>query len=181
MRTSFVEVRDSPLLKAALRLSGDYQRPDDATLVREVRVPYVETTTIVSGKDGAGTATIARAGRTPRTYPLARAPELAGLQASFGALLSGDRATLEQYYRIHTDGTRLQWTMTLLPKQAPLSTKMRDIVLYGRGTELRCIETTPVKGRSVQRTLLASAARDAGDVADGQTLTALCHGEAKTP
>ncbi|MEP6633408.1 MAG: LolA-related protein, partial [Luteimonas sp.] len=122
MSTAFVEVRDSPLLKAPLRLSGEYQRPRDDTLVREVRSPYAETTTIHAGQ-----ATIARAGKTPRTFSLSRVPELAGLQASFGAMLSGDRATLEKYYRVATQGTRQQWTLTLVPKDAQLAKKVRDI------------------------------------------------------
>lgn len=170
MRTSFVELRDSPLLKSPLRLSGEYQRPDDDTLVRQVRTPYVETTTIHDGE-----ATIARAGKSPRTFSLARVPELAGLQASFGALLSGDRELLERQYRIDAEGTRRQWTMTLKPRHPPLADKLRDITMYGRGIELRCIETRPVKG-DVQRTLLAGAARDAGGVTDAAVLTALCRG-----
>src|SRR3546814_204725 len=34
--------------------------------------------------------------------------------------------------------------MTLTPKAEPLAEKLRDIALYGRGIELRCIETRPV-------------------------------------
>ena len=60
MRTDFVEVRDSPLLKAPLRLSGEYRRPREDTLVREVRAPYRETTTIATSKTGPGEATIVR-------------------------------------------------------------------------------------------------------------------------
>ncbi len=185
MRTNFVEFRASRLLKEPLRLSGEYQRPDEATLVREVRAPYVETTTITSGKTaadptGVGQATIARAGKPGRTFSLSRAPELAGLQASFGALLSGDRAMLEHYYRIDTEGVRRQWTMTLSPRSAQLADKVRDIKLYGQGIELRCIETRPVKG-DVQRTLLASAARAAHDIAGADKLVALCHGDSSSP
>ena len=168
MRTAFVEQRDSPLLKVPLRLSGEYRRPDDATLVREVQSPYAETTTIRAGQ-----ATIARGTRS-RTFSLARVPELAGLQASFGALLAGDRATLEQHYRIATTGTRQHWILTLVPRDAALAAKVRDIVLRGRGAELRCIETNPLRGSEVQRTLLASAARAADGIADGKALAALC-------
>jgi hypothetical protein len=182
MRTSFVEVRDSPLLKAPLRLSGEYQRPREDTLLREVRTPYAETTTIRAGQ-----ATIARAGKSPRTFSLSRAPELAGLQASFGAMLSGDRAALEKHYRVETRGTRRQWTMTLLPKDAQLAAKVRDITLYGRGAELRCIQTRPAlaaarspgKAGEIQRTLLAGAAREAGKVTAAAELAVLCHGGAK--
>jgi hypothetical protein len=178
MRTSFVEVRDSPLLKAPLRLSGEYQRPRDDTLVREVRAPYAETTTIRAGQ-----ATIARAGKSPRTFSLSRVPELASLQASFGAMLSGDRAALEKYYRVETQGTRRRWTMALLPKDAQLAARVRDITLYGRGAELRCIETRPTptaKGKTgeIQRTLLAGAARAADKTTTADALARLCHGDA---
>lgn len=173
MRTGFVEVRDSRLLKAPLRISGEYSRPDSDTLVREVRAPYAETTTIVSGQSG-GEVTIARAGHAPRTFPLSRVPELGGLQSSFGALLSGDRNLLEQHYRIASAGSRERWTLTLTPRDARFAAKVRDITLYGRGAELRCIETKSANAAEVQRTLLAGAARAAADVGAGPALAALC-------
>ena len=46
---SLDETRDSPLLKAPLRLRGEYRRPQDDTLVREVIAPYRETTTLRAG------------------------------------------------------------------------------------------------------------------------------------
>ena len=174
-RTGFVELRGSPLLKAPLRIEGEYQRPRDGTLVREVRVPYAETTTIVSGKSGPGEVRIARPGKSPRSFSLARAPELGGLQASFGALLSGDRALLEQHYRIAVDGTRERWTLVLTPKHAALAATLRSGVLRGRGAELRCIETQPARG-DLQRTLLAGAARAANGITDADGLLALCRG-----
>jgi len=177
MRTGFVELRGSALLKKPLRIEGEYQRPRADTLVREVRVPYAETTTIVSGQSGAGQVQITRAGKSPRTFPLSRAPELGGLQASFGALLSGDRALLEQHYRIAAAGTRGDWTLTLTPKQAALAAKLRAIVLHGRGAELRCIESRPTSG-DTQTTLLAGAARAADNIASAADLLALCNGAA---
>lgn len=175
MRTGFVELRGSALLKAPLRIEGEYQRPRADTLVREVRAPYAETTTIRAGE-----VVLARAGKAPRRFALARAPELAGLQASFGALLAGDRPLLERHYRLATQGTRQQWTLVLMPKDQALAARVRDITLRGRGAELRCIETRPAatkSGRSeVQRTLLAGAARAAANVADPLALAALCRG-----
>ncbi len=170
MRTAFVEVRDSKLLKAPLRISGEYSRPSGDTLVREVRAPYAETTTISSGN-----VSIARAGKSPRTFSLSRVPELAGLQASFGALLSGDRALLQQHYRVASAGTRQHWTLTLTPKDAAFAAKVRDITLHGRGAELRCIETTPNGKGLVQRTLLAGAAQAASNVTTAGELASLCH------
>ncbi|MCI4569163.1 LolA-related protein [Lysobacter sp. CFH 32150] len=171
MRTSFVELRGSKLLKTPLRIEGEYLRPRDDTLVREVRAPYSETTTIRAGE-----VTIARVGKSPRTFSLSRSPELVGLQASFGALLAGDRLLLERHYRLATQGTRQQWALALTPKDGALAAKVRTITLYGRGAELRCIETEPAKSGDLQRTLLAGAARAAAGVADTNAMTALCHG-----
>lgn len=168
MSTPFVEVRDSPMLKTPLRIQGLYSRPDADTLVREVRAPYAETTTIRAGE-----ASIVRNGRSPRRFSLSRVPELAGLQASFGALLSGDSELLTRTYRVKSSGTRQRWTLTMVPKDARLAERVRDIVLHGRGAELRCIETTPAKGEA-QRTLLAGAARAAVDITDANALIALC-------
>jgi hypothetical protein len=172
-RTSFVELRGSKLLKKPLRLQGEYLRPDADTLVRKVAVPYAETTTIRAGE-----VEIARAGKAPRRFSLARVPEMAGLQSSFGALLSGDRRALEQRYSLHTQGTRQRWTMTLTPKDAAMREKIQTITLYGRGSELRCIETQPAEG-DAQRTLLAGAARAAEGVTGAGALATLCYGGAK--
>lgn len=167
-----MEVRGSRLLKTPLRLTGQYLRPDVDTLVREVRTPYAETTTLRAGE-----ATITRAGQAPRKFALSRVPELAGFQANFAALLGGDRAGLEQHYTLSADGTRQNWTLTLVPKEAALSTRLQAIALYGRGSELRCIETRTAGSAPPQRTLLAGAAVDAASIADTAALTGLCHGD----
>lgn len=169
--TPFLEVRDSPMLKAPLRMAGEYRRPDDDTLVREVRTPYAETTTIRAGE-----AVIARAGRAPRRFSLARAPELASLQSSFGALLSADEAALRAQYHVSASGNAQAWILVLAPRDAGIAATLRDITLRGRGDELRCIETRPVNG-ALQRTLMAGAASAASSDADATALAALCHGD----
>jgi hypothetical protein len=168
-RTPFVEVRTSPMLKAPLRIAGEYRRPDADTLVREVRTPYAETTTIAGGR-----ASIARDGRSARTFSLSRAPELASLQQGFGSLLAGDRTTVEQHYRLKPSGTRERWSLLMTPKDPELAKRVRDITLYGQGAELRCIETAPATGTALQRTLLAGGARDAAQARTEQALAALC-------
>ncbi len=166
--TPFVELRGSRLLRRPLRLQGEYRRPDADTLVREVTAPYAETTTIRDGE-----VEIARAGRAPQRFSLARVSELAGLQASFGALLAGDRALLERHYRLDPQGSAQHWTLNLTPTDAALQGKLQAITLHGREAELRCIETQPV-GAAAQRTLLAGAARAAAGVTDAAALAALC-------
>ena len=171
--TPFVELRGSKLLKAPLRISGEYRHPDAATLVREVRAPYAETTTIRAGE-----ATIERPGKSSRRVSLARFPELAGLQQSFGALLAGDMAALQRHYRLASDGRREAWRLVLTPTDAAVARRVRGIVLHGRGAELRCIETEPAGSGETQRTLLAGAARDAiaAPPGDAAATTALCNG-----
>ena len=168
MQTDFVELRGSPLLKKPLRIEGQYQRPDAATLVRDVRSPYLETTTLRQGQ-----ASIARPGKPPRTFALSRVPELAQLQASFGALLAGDRLQLEKQYRLAPQGTREEWTLVLTPLDAKLKGTLRDITLHGRNDELRCIETRPAKG-DLQRTLLGTAAKSATGAQTAEALASLC-------
>ena len=170
-RTPFVELRGSKLLKAPLRIAGEYRHPDAATLVREVRAPYAETTTIRAGE-----ATIARPGKAPRRVSLSRYPELAGMQQSFGALLAGDIASLQRHYRLASDGRRESWRLVLAPLDAAVARRVRAIVLHGRGAELRCIETQPAGGGDAQVTLLAGAARDAAAnvAADVAAIMALC-------
>ena len=172
--TPFLELRGSRMLKAPLRISGHYRRPDARTMVREVSAPYQETTTIRDGE-----ASVMRSGQTTRRFALSRAPELAALQSSFGALLSGDRDQIERYYRIAGSGQTGRWQLVLTPKDAALAAKTREIVLYGRGVELRCIETRLAVGEP-QRTLLAGAAANAGSQLDAEALAALCHGTGRS-
>ena len=170
-RMRFVELRDSKLLKTPLWISGEYRRPDASTLVREVRSPYPETTTLRAGE-----ATIEREGKATRRFSLSRVPELAGLQASFGALLAGDREQLQRHYKLHAEGTRRHWILRMAPKDAAVAAHVQAIVLHGRGDALRCIETLPVAGGLAQRTLLGDAARAAAKAHDGAAVAALCTG-----
>lgn len=62
----------------------------------------------------------------------------------------------------------------MTPKQAALKQHVRDITLYGRGSELRCIETRASRGNDVQRTLLASAARSVTASTTAAQIAMLC-------
>ncbi|KAF1691903.1 fatty acyl CoA synthetase [Pseudoxanthomonas jiangsuensis] len=170
-RTPFVELRASPMLRQPLRLQGEYRREADGRLVRQVTAPYAETTTLAAGE-----AVIERAGRAPRRIALRQVPELAAVQAGFGALLAGDRALLLRTYEVRAEGTRERWTLGLTPRDPRLAAALRGIELHGRGSELRCVESTPAKGEP-QRTLMAGAAAAASGIADPAGLAALCHGD----
>lgn len=173
-QTAFVELRQSAMLKQPLQLSGQYRRPDAQTLVREVRLPYQETSTIADGK-----VRVQRPGRAERRFALDRAPELASLQDSFAALLGGDLALLQQGFSLHSSGSAQQWTLQLTPRSPAVAARLRQLTLHGSGNDLRCIETAPVQG-AVQRTLIGGTAEAALEhaVVDGQALQALCQGAA---
>lgn len=177
--TPFVELRGSSLLKAPLRVEGDYRRPDADTLVREVRTPYRETTTVTGATGGSGgEVVVEREQAKPRRFSLSRAPELLALQAGFGALLAGDRARLEKHYRIDAAGARERWSLVLTPRDPVLASKLTSITLLGRGAELRCIETQAPK-QPLQRTLLAGAAQAASKLpakTGPGAFAALCYG-----
>jgi len=170
-RTVFVELRDSPMLRQPLRLQGEYRRETDGRLVRQVDTPYAETTTLADGE-----ALVERAGRAPRRIALAQVPELAAVQAGFGALLAGDRELLQKTYTVQADGVRERWTLRLVPRDPRLAAWLQRIDLHGRGAELRCVESHPAKGEP-QRTLMAGAAAAAAGVEDPAALAALCHGD----
>ncbi|WP_255555996.1 LolA-related protein [Lysobacter soyae] len=171
MRTQFVEVRSSRYLKTPLRIYGEYSRPDNISMVRTVVAPYSEVTKLQGS-----TATITR-GSSVRTFSLSRVPELAGMQASFGALLSGDQSALKKDFSVTSTGTREQWTLLMTPKNAALAKQIQDITLYGRGAELRCIETRGKAQGQMQRTLLASAAAAIKGQTSDSVLVATCHGQ----
>lgn len=166
--TPFVELRESGLLDEPMRIHGEYQRPDEGTLVRQVSAPYVETTTLKDGR-----ATIEREGRSPRSFAMSRAPELEGLQASFGALLAGDHAALEEHYAVGAWGAADGWTLTLAPRSRQLARRVESISLFGAQGDLRCIETLSADGE-VQRTLLGGAALAAADAPSDDGFLALC-------
>ena len=170
-RTVFLELRDSPMLRQPLRLQGEYRREVDGRLVRQVTAPYAETTTLASGE-----AVVERAGRAPRHIPLQQVPELAAVQAGFGALLAGDHDLLRKTYSVQASGVRERWQLQLVPRDPGLAAALRRIDLHGRGAELRCVESHPAKG-SPQRTLMAGAAAAAAGVDDPAVLAALCHGD----
>lgn len=177
MRTDFVELRGSKLLKTPLRIAGEYRRPQADVLVREVRSPYAETVTLGPDARGALQARIERAGKPAKTYALSRAPELAALQGGIGALLAGDRAAIERHYTLAPSGTRAAWTLRMTPRGTAQAKALTSMTLHGRGAELRCIETQPAaKGAPVQHTLLSTTARNAPAVLDAGRVAGLCRG-----
>jgi len=131
--TSFVEVRYSSLLDQPIVVSGHLEHRKDGSLVRSVEWPYQEVTE-VHGEN----VSVARAGSRPRRFTLDRAPELRGMLTSFGAILQGDRQTLDQYFTVVAKGADAHWEITLTPRVDKLRQHLSRIVVNGVENRPQC-------------------------------------------
>jgi hypothetical protein len=146
--TTFVEVRYSSLLAEPLVASGQLEHREDGALVRQVTDPYRETTTL-RGEN----VRVEREGSKPRSFSLDRAPELRGMLASFGALLTGNRAMLERYFKVTTRGSDARWEIELTPLDATLGRRLAAIRVDGSQDRARCFTMTEPDGDASVMTL----------------------------
>ncbi len=146
----------------------DYAGADK--LGKRVDAPYHETTTIADG-----TVTIERAGRGAKTFGLDRAPELQGLLASFGALLTGDAETMNRYYAVTESSVANAWTLTLLPRSPALARHVKSIVVDGADKEPRCFTMTQGDGDSSVMLLGALSSAPLPSPVTRASLDTLCH------
>jgi Outer membrane lipoprotein carrier protein LolA-like len=143
--TPFVEVRYSKLLEQPIVVKGQLEYHEDGTLVRAVKDPFQERTEI-KGE----TVTIARVGKSPRTFSLKRAPELRSLLGGFSAVLGGGRTDLEKDFSIAVSGENSGWKVSLTPKSPQIGKYVHDIAIQGAANDAHCIVVTqPDEGASV--------------------------------
>ena len=131
--TGFVEVRYSALLVAPMVIAGQLEHRADGTLVRRVESPFHETTEL-RGEN----VVVEREGNRPRRFSLDRAPELRGMLASFGALLSGDAAMLRRHFAVAVHGEPGRWQIELTPQDDKLRARLARIVVEGTGDRPAC-------------------------------------------
>jgi len=132
--TPFVEVRYSALLTEPLVVAGELEHRDDGALVRRVQEPYRETTTLLGEN-----VTVERDGSRPRRFSLDRAPELRGILNSFGAMLKGDRATLEQHFEIASSESGNAWHIDLVPRGDRLRARLARVRVDGHANRANCM------------------------------------------
>lgn len=111
----FTEERHSQLLQEPMKLSGEliYKAPD--TLIKHTRKPVVEKF-IIQGNTLA--VERRREGKLQRHEVLLdNFPALAPVVLGLRSVLSGDKATLEQYYTIELSGDEKQWVILLKPRR----------------------------------------------------------------
>lgn len=134
-------MRYSKLLATPLQVSGQLAYRGDGGLERRVTDPFRETTTIRADK-----VVVAREGQKPRRFALSRAPELRGVLASFGALLAGDRATLERHFTPALTQAGAEWTLVLVPRDARSRKRIRDVTINGSADQARCFSVHEADG-----------------------------------
>ena len=167
-QTAFFERRQSPLLAQPLLFSGELQRPAAGTLVKRILVPYVEHTRIEGEK-----VSVEREGERTRRFSLRRAPELRALTASIEAVLGGDLALLQKFYKLRMEGTDAAWTMQLAPIDKRLAKRVDAMRFLGSGTALHCMDLV-LAGNETSRTWLAERAAAAAAAPDEAARDALC-------
>ena len=164
-------MRYSALLSEPLVASGSLEHRGDGALVRRVTDPYLETTTLYGEN-----VLVEREGSKPRRFSLDRAPELRGMLASFGALIKGDRALLDRYFRMSASGSGDAWTIELKPRDAKLARRLAAIRVDGEHDRARCFTMTEPDGDG---SVMAVGVRDRTglpDSIDRDTLQAWCAG-----
>jgi len=168
--TAFVELRYSRLLAEPLRVSGELAYRDDGTLVRRVTNPFRETTTIRKDQ-----VVVEREGQKPRRFGLSRAPELRGVLASFGALLAGDRATLERHFTPALTRTGAQWTLVLVPRDARSRKRIVNVTINGSADRARCFNVNEADGDA--SVMWVGAAPAVALPSEREALALLCRGD----
>ncbi len=167
--TQFIEVRYSRLLREPLRVAGNLKFLAVDRLQRQIDTPYRETTRI-EGE----IVYLQREGDSERRFALRRAPELRGVLSSFGAILGGDRATLERYFTVTVDGGERAWQLSLTPRGSARNRRIDAIQILGHAGQPNCFVVREAAG--AQSVLIVGDSVDAVPRAtpDRDALLALC-------
>jgi len=143
-RATFVEKKFLAVLDAPVESSGDllYRAPDH--LEKITRRPKLES--LILDRD---VLTIVRGSRT-HTLSLRNYPEIDAVVGSIRGTLAGDRALLEQTYRLSLEGDETRWILTLTPVEREVVAVVQKIRMYGAGGAVKSIEMLQADGdRSV--------------------------------
>lgn len=141
---TFVEKKFLAVLDAPVESSGElhYRAPDhlEKITLRPKRESLILDRNVL---------TVVRGTRT-HTLPLQNYPEVGALVGSMSGILAGDRALLEQTYRLSMEGDEAGWILSLVPLERDLVALVQKIRIHGRGAAVNIIEMLQADGdRSV--------------------------------
>lgn len=117
VRGAFEQQKQLPFLQAPMVSAGDYLLVPGQGLIWSQQTPWPQQTVLKGNEIWQDGQPVASGGE-------AFAPLL-------GALLGGNLSQLADQFEIDAEGSPEQWTLTLIPKQAPLSTLFASIALSG--------------------------------------------------
>ncbi len=129
-QANFTEIRRLALLDQPIEQQGTllFQPPD--RLVRTLAPPSNTKYEIKGNR-----LTLWR-NRQQQVLLLDNVPELLAFSASFRSVLSGDRETLERYFKPELTGDRDAWRLMLRPKQSALGNKISRIEITGKALQI---------------------------------------------
>jgi len=137
---TFVEEHFLAVLDKPLESSGEllYDAPD--RLEKRTLHPKPETLILEHG--------VITAHRGRRTYVLALRdyPQIVPLIDSIRATLAGDRASLEQIFKVTFDGSLERWTLLLMPADATVARTVKQIRIEGVRDAIHSVEIQQADG-----------------------------------
>lgn len=139
-RARFVETRHVALLDAPVVSSGEMRFTPPDRLEKDTLKPRRET--LVLEKN---TLTVERDGRS-MTWHIGSRPEAMAFIESVRSTLSGNRETLQKYYRLELSGSQKDWTLLLLPTRSEVQALITRITVSGSGAQVRRIEYLQADG-----------------------------------
>jgi outer membrane lipoprotein carrier protein LolA len=137
---SFVEEDHLAVLDRPVRSSGEllYDRPD--RLEKRTLAPHAASLRLEHGS-----ITIESRGHQ-RVLALRDYPQLAPFVESLRATLAGDRAALEEVFRVTFEGDIDIWLLTLVPLDAKLRGIVQQISIEGARDALRSVSIVQADG-----------------------------------
>ena len=139
-RVSYHETKSISILDSVLEQWGFLTYVAPATVVREIRVPVVETYAIVGD-----TLIVTKEGEEERT-DLDSVPLLRAFTESFRATLSGDVERLEEHYHVSFSGDGPAWTLGLRPRGRRLAGIIESVEFAGEAMRVDRIRITEANG-----------------------------------
>ncbi len=130
----FTEERFVSGFDGPLRASGTLSFTAPGRFARVTTEPRAESMVV----DG-NSLVLTRSGRS-RQMALDAVPEMAALIEAVRGTLTGNAQTLEKHFKVKVEGSAVQWTLTLVPRDARLATQVRELKISGLLSDLRSVE-----------------------------------------
>ena len=154
LRADFSEEKHIALLVPPLRATGTLYFERTRGMARLTRTPAPERVVLSTT-----TLRIEKAGKVEEV-PLDKSKTLRGFALIFPALLRADRAQLETTFDLELEGAaKGDWSLTLLPKDPALCGLLRQVVVTGKGAEVKALRVEEASGDTTD-TRLSGIARN---------------------